>query len=136
MIGGDGERYLLRAVAEHGDWWLPYSRSLDVLRHKLDVLAGHCRDVGRDPAEIRKAYTCVVFLDRDRQRAIERAGSRLENTEQPAFAGDPAELRDYIAERVELGFDHFPLVFPAFPETWDMELFVDDVLPHVQGLGR
>jgi alkanesulfonate monooxygenase SsuD/methylene tetrahydromethanopterin reductase-like flavin-dependent oxidoreductase (luciferase family) len=129
MIGGDGERYLLRAVAEHADWWLPYARTADVLRHKLAVLRDHCRAVGRDPDSIRKAYTFLVFLDRDHQKAIERAGKRVENTEQPAFAGDPAALRDYIAERVDLGFDHFPLVFPRFPDTDDMELFVDEVLP-------
>lgn len=128
MIGGDGERYLLRAVAEHGDWWLPYSRNLDVLRHKCDVLADHCRDVGRDPTSIRKVYTFVCYLDRDRSRAIARAGASLER-ETPAFAGDPAALRDYLAERVELGFDHFPLVLPNFPGTDDMRLFVDEVLP-------
>jgi alkanesulfonate monooxygenase SsuD/methylene tetrahydromethanopterin reductase-like flavin-dependent oxidoreductase (luciferase family) len=129
MIGGDGERYLLRAVAEHADWWLPYSRSTAVLRHKLAVLGDHCRAVGRDVDEIRKAYTFLVYLDRDRQAAINRAGSRLERAEQPAFAGDPAALRDFLAERIELGFDHFPLVFPGFPETDDIELFVDEVLP-------
>ena len=78
---------------------------------------------------IRKAYTFLVFLDRDRQAAIDRAGSRLENAEHPVFAGDPAALRDYLAERIELGFDHFQLVFPGFPETDDIELFVDEVLP-------
>ena len=130
MIGGDGERYLLRAVAEHADWWLPYARTTDVLRHKLAVLADHCRAVQRDPATIRKAYTFLVFLDRDRQKAIDRAGKRLENSEQPAFAGDPAALRDYLAERIDLGFDHFPLVFPRFPETDDIQLFAEEVLPH------
>jgi alkanesulfonate monooxygenase SsuD/methylene tetrahydromethanopterin reductase-like flavin-dependent oxidoreductase (luciferase family) len=129
MIGGDGERYLLRAVAEHGDWWLPYARSIGVLRHKIDVLRDHCRDVGRDFDAIRKAYTFLVYLDRDRQAAIDRAGPRLQNAEQPAFAGDPAALRDYLAERIALGFDHFPLVFPRFPETDDIKLFVDEVLP-------
>ena len=129
MIGGDGERYLLRAVAEHGDWWLPYSRNTEALRHKLDVLRAHCRDVGRDVNSIRKAYTFLVFLDRNRQAAIDRAGSRLDNAERPVFAGDPAALREFLAERIELGFDHFPLVFPGFPETDDIELFVDQVLP-------
>jgi alkanesulfonate monooxygenase SsuD/methylene tetrahydromethanopterin reductase-like flavin-dependent oxidoreductase (luciferase family) len=129
MIGGDGERYLLRAVAEHADMWLPYARTTEVLRHKLAVLEDHCLAVGRDVHAIRKVYTCTVFLDKDRQAAIDRAGKRLENTETPAFAGDPAALRDYLAERIELGFDHFPLVFPRFPETDDMQLFVDEVLP-------
>ena len=129
MIGGDGERYLLRAVAEHGDWWLPYARTPAVLRHKLAVLRDHCRAVGRDPDAIRKAYTFIAYLDRDRRAAIDRAGARLENAAQPAFAGDPAALRAYLEERVALGFDHFVLVFPRFPETDDLALFADEVLP-------
>jgi len=129
MIGGDGERYLLRAVAEQADWWLPYSRGRDVLANKIEVLKGHCQEVGRDYARIRKAYTCVVYLDRDRAAAQRRADARP-GGQGSAFAGDPAALRDYLGELVELGFDHFPLVFPNFPETDDLDLFVDEVLPH------
>ena len=128
LIGGDGERYLLRAVAEHADAWLPYSRKREVLEQKIAALKDHCRDVGRDYASIGKAYTFVAYLDRDRDKAIRRAGASLER-ETPAFAGDPAALRDHLQERIELGFDHFPLVFPNFPETDDMRLFVDEVLP-------
>jgi alkanesulfonate monooxygenase SsuD/methylene tetrahydromethanopterin reductase-like flavin-dependent oxidoreductase (luciferase family) len=129
MIGGDGERYLLRAVAEQADWWLPYARGREVLQHKIDVLKAHCRDAGRDYETIRKAYTCVVYLDRDRATAQQRAAARPAG-QGSAFAGDPAALRDYLGELVELGFDHFPLVFPNFPETDDLDLFVDEVLPH------
>jgi alkanesulfonate monooxygenase SsuD/methylene tetrahydromethanopterin reductase-like flavin-dependent oxidoreductase (luciferase family) len=129
MIGGDGERYLLRAVAEQADWWLPYARGREVLAHKIDVLKRHCQDVGRDYGQIRKAYTCVVHLDRDRAAAQRRADARP-NGQGSAFAGDPASLREYLSELVELGYDHYPLVFPDFPETDDLDLFVDEVLPH------
>jgi alkanesulfonate monooxygenase SsuD/methylene tetrahydromethanopterin reductase-like flavin-dependent oxidoreductase (luciferase family) len=128
MIGGDGEKYLLRAVAEHADWWLPYSRRLDVLQHKIDVLAQHCRDVSRDPASIRKTYTLTVYLSRDRAAAERRAGAAIER-ENPAYAGDPAGLRDYLQGLAALGFDLFQLVFPNFPETDDLKLFVNEVLP-------
>lgn len=128
MIGGDGEKYLLRAVAEHADWWLPFSRRLDALSQKCDVLRQHCRDVGRDYESIRKTYTLTVFLSRDRAEAERMAGAALER-ENPAFAGDPAGLRDHLRQLVDLGFDLFQLVFPRFPDTDDMKLFVDEVLP-------
>src|SRR5262249_10867112 len=38
LIGGDGEKYLLRAVAEHADWWLPYGLTAETLRHNIDCL--------------------------------------------------------------------------------------------------
>lgn len=129
LIGGDGERYLLRAVAEHADWWLPYSRTIDVLQRKIGALKEHCQAVGRDYDSIRKTYTLTAFLDRDRSAADRAAGAAV-NRENPAFAGDPSGLRDYLAERIELGFDLFQLVFPRFPETDDLELFVDEVMPY------
>jgi len=128
LIGGDGEKYLLRAVAQHADWWLPYSRRLDTLKQKTEVLKDHCRAVGRDYDSIRKTYTLTVYLAEDRDQAQQRAGAAIER-ENPVFAGDPAGLRDYLAERADLGFDLFQLVFPDFPETTDMRLFVGQVLP-------
>jgi probable F420-dependent oxidoreductase len=51
MIGGGGEKVTLRIVAEHAQMWHTFG-DLSTYRHKAEVLAGHCRDVGRDPAEI------------------------------------------------------------------------------------
>ena len=51
MLAGDGERYMLRVVAEHADWWLSYARRPEVQRRKLAVLAEHCKSFGRDPAD-------------------------------------------------------------------------------------
>ncbi len=128
LIGGDGERYLLRAVAEHADWWLPFSREVATLERKIAVLKDHCRAVGRDYADIRKAYPLTVFLAPTRAAAERWAGDRL-GGDDPPFVGEPAALREYLAGLVELGFEHFPLVFAGFPETEDMRLFVDKVLP-------
>jgi alkanesulfonate monooxygenase SsuD/methylene tetrahydromethanopterin reductase-like flavin-dependent oxidoreductase (luciferase family) len=128
MIGGDGERYLLRAVAEHADWWNTVPRPPDVLRHKLAVLREHCDAVGRDYASIRKTYMLRVHLARTRAEAERRAGPVADRPAE-IFVGEPAALRDHIAGLAELGFDLFQLVFPAFPETDDMRLFADEVMP-------
>ena len=128
LIGGDGEKYLLRAVAEHADYWLAFSKNIETLRHKLAVLEDHCRAVGRDSGAIRKAYPLTVYLARTRAEAEQRAGAALQRAE-PPFAGEPAALREYLQELVELGFDLFPLVFANFPETDDLRLFADEVLP-------
>jgi hypothetical protein len=44
----------LRLVAQYADACNLFATGLDDVRHKLDVLARHCDDVGRDPAEIQK----------------------------------------------------------------------------------
>jgi alkanesulfonate monooxygenase SsuD/methylene tetrahydromethanopterin reductase-like flavin-dependent oxidoreductase (luciferase family) len=128
MIGGDGEKYLLRAVAEHGDWWLTYSRGTDVIQHKMDVLQQHCTDVGRDYATIRKVYPMTVYLADSRAAAERQAGSKTES-DSPPFVGEPAALVERIQEMSGLGFDHFALSFAGWSDTTDMRLFIDKVLP-------
>ena len=118
----------LRAVATHGDWWNAMSRPMDVLRHKVEVLEEHCAAVGRDPASIVRTITFVAFLDTDGAAARQAAGSRLEG-DVVAFAGDPAAMIDHLAALAELGFEHVQLVFPRFPDTADIELFLERVRP-------
>jgi F420-dependent oxidoreductase-like protein len=54
LIGGGGEKKTLRLVAQYADVWNSTDSEIDVLTHKIDVLARHCDTVGRDIAEIRK----------------------------------------------------------------------------------
>jgi len=54
MIGGSGERKTLRLVATYADACNLFGEAPDVIRHKLDVLRGHCDDVGRDYDAIEK----------------------------------------------------------------------------------
>jgi F420-dependent oxidoreductase-like protein len=51
LVGGAGERRTLPLVARHADACNLFGDPATV-RHKLDVLAGHCAAVGRDPGQI------------------------------------------------------------------------------------
>lgn len=128
MIGGDGEKLTLRAVATHADWWNAMSRPIDVLKRKVAALEDHCDAVGRDPASIVRSITFVAYLDTDGTAARRAAGARLEG-ETIAFAGDPVAMVDHLATLADLRFEHIQLVFPGFPGTADMELFLERVRP-------
>jgi alkanesulfonate monooxygenase SsuD/methylene tetrahydromethanopterin reductase-like flavin-dependent oxidoreductase (luciferase family) len=130
MIGGDGEKLTLRAVAEHADWWNSVMRPPDVLEHKIAVLNDHCKAVGRDPKTVRKTITRTVYLARSKSEAEQWAGER-HNPVDPTtpFVGEPAALVDHLHALAELGFDLFQMVFAGFPDTRDLRLFVDEVLP-------
>jgi len=128
MIGGDGERFLLRVVAEHADWWNCLHRPLEVLRRKIAMLDEHCLAIARDPATLRRTIVLTVYLRKSAAEARLLAGSHLEG-DAPAFAGDPPALVDHLLELADLGFDHFQLVFPDFPDTTDIELFLEKVRP-------
>jgi probable F420-dependent oxidoreductase len=54
LIGGGGEKKTLRLVAEHADIWHTFA-DVEVLKHKSQVLADWCTQVGRDPAEIERS---------------------------------------------------------------------------------
>jgi len=51
LIGGGGEQRTLRTAALYADMWHGFG-SPDDVRHKLEVLRGHCVKVGRDPNAI------------------------------------------------------------------------------------
>ncbi|MFN8514370.1 MAG: LLM class flavin-dependent oxidoreductase [Chloroflexia bacterium] len=123
LIGGDGERFLLRAVAEHGDWWLPFGRSPEVMRQKIAVLKDHCTAVGRNYDDIRKTFSLRVNLAKTKAEAEKLTGGKPMRPEDPSFVGEPAALIEYIHQFAELGIDLFQLVFPKFPATDDIELF-------------
>ena len=61
MIGGSGEKKTLRLVAEYADACNLFGGTPDEIRHKLDVLRGHCDAVGRDYEAIEK--TMIVSSD-------------------------------------------------------------------------
>ncbi len=129
LIGGDGEKFLLRAVAEHGNWWLPFSRGDELLKHKIAVLKDHCTAVGRDYDSIRKTFQLRVHLAKTRAEAEKLVGGNPMRPEDPAYVGDPAGLVERLHQLHELGFDLFQLVFPRFTDTEDIELFGQEVLP-------
>jgi len=54
LLGGGGEKKTLRHVARHADIWHSFV-DVETYRHKSEVLAGHCADVGRDPGEIERS---------------------------------------------------------------------------------
>src|SRR5439155_26468353 len=43
MVGGHGEKHLLRAVARHADWWNYGLTEHDLYAHKQAVLRAHCK---------------------------------------------------------------------------------------------
>ena len=119
-------------MAEHADWWLSYGDIPAIQERKLAALADHCRDVGRDPwfdpqGRAPGPSTCIATGNARRRWA----GDAVEG-DRPAFAGDPAELRDRTAEATGLGFDMIQLRFAGLMDTTDIELFADEVLPHVR----
>jgi alkanesulfonate monooxygenase SsuD/methylene tetrahydromethanopterin reductase-like flavin-dependent oxidoreductase (luciferase family) len=71
MVGGSGERYLLNVVARHADWWNDSFRGREHYAHAQQVLARHCRDVGRAYADIVQVAR-VAILIAESEREVQR----------------------------------------------------------------
>jgi F420-dependent oxidoreductase-like protein len=54
LVGGTGEKKTLRFVAKYADACNIFEMGVDGIRHKLDVLQGHCETEGRPYADIEK----------------------------------------------------------------------------------
>lgn len=54
LIGGGGERKTLRITAQYADMWHGFGDA-NTLTHKMEVLDGWCKEVGRDPGAIERS---------------------------------------------------------------------------------
>lgn len=103
IIGGDGERRTLLAVARHADACNVGAAPLDQLAHKLRVLDGHCEAVGRDPASVRRTVISSAdpFADLDGfLRHMEAAAALGVDEVAIVSMGDPVALAEAIGEQL------------------------------------
>ena len=117
IVGGSGERRTLRIAARLGDGCnLP--SGLDTLDRKLAVLRSHCRQAGRDPADVRVTVLDIPVIGSDRDQVgsiVERLRGR---TAAAAFArqhhaGLPA---DHIGRYRLLAERGVSTVFVSLPD--------------------
>jgi probable F420-dependent oxidoreductase len=76
LIGGGGEKKTLRMVAQHADIWHSFS-DLETFKHKQEVLAGHCADIGRDPSGIERSVGTPDEDPNEVGQALIEAGASL-----------------------------------------------------------
>jgi F420-dependent oxidoreductase-like protein len=138
-IGGSGERRTLRIVAEHADGWNTFLMSEDEYRHKLDVLEGHCRDVGRDSADIRKQLVFRAVLGESEAEAEERlgelaarTGTEVEELRRQWVVGTPEQCSERLLPMVGLGASDFLLMSRPPGDRRTMELIAREVAPEVR----
>lgn len=81
LIGGTGLRRTLRLVAEYGDacnlYDIPGGDA--AVRHQLDVLARHCRDVGRPYDDVERTITTTLLADESVDQLVQRCRTMAVN---------------------------------------------------------
>lgn len=106
LIGGGGEKVTLKITARWADEWNVWG-TVDTLKHKMEILDGHCRDVGRDPRSIQRSAVALLFMSED-QSFLER----MRGGGRPAIVGTPEEVKEIVRAYEEAGVDE--LIIPDF----------------------
>jgi alkanesulfonate monooxygenase SsuD/methylene tetrahydromethanopterin reductase-like flavin-dependent oxidoreductase (luciferase family) len=133
MVGGAGEKFVLRVVAEHADWWNYIYTDRATYAHKQAVLKEHCQTVGRNYAEIVQVAASHILVGAN-EAEIKRLAAQphVRPTGANGFAGTPAQATDLLLAAIEQGADRINVAFADTPRLESTQLFIEEVLPHLQ----
>lgn len=146
MIGGDGEKRTLRAVAKYADYCNLFLKPN--IQYKLDVLKKHCQDIGRNYNDVGKSLFVnpmpgLFISDSEEeieayiQATADRFRKSVDETREYYSAGYPGSWIGYpedVIERfqhmVSMGFDYFQVMFPGIGEDYihTCRMFADKVM--------
>ena len=71
MVGGSGEKYLLRVSAKHADRYNHYFGSPDEMKRKISILKEHCSIIGRDAKQIQYSIVLPCLIKETDKKIIE-----------------------------------------------------------------
>jgi F420-dependent oxidoreductase-like protein len=116
MVGGSGKKKTLRLVARHADLCNIHGSPATV-RRLLEVLRGHCADVGRDPSEITATRLGSLFLTSspDESAQVETFLRDLAGDEygERFTVGDAPAVLDQVEALVDAGLDELIFNMPT-----------------------
>jgi alkanesulfonate monooxygenase SsuD/methylene tetrahydromethanopterin reductase-like flavin-dependent oxidoreductase (luciferase family) len=139
MIGGSGEKKTLRTVARYADMWNAMG-SVEKLRHKIEVLRGHCDAVGRDFTTIELTAGCKPIIRDTEAEARRLWESQMEHNRTPMsevidddtfWVGTPEQVAEHMIERRRLGFTTFLAEMAAPFDDESLERWIGEVKPMV-----
>jgi F420-dependent oxidoreductase-like protein len=148
-IAGGGEQKTLRLAARYAAY-TNFDGTPEIFRHKSEVLARHCADLGRDVDSIVRSanYNVVIGADEAEVEArlqwIEDHYRPLVPADQLAryaamfrsgpLVGTPERIVERLRELEALGMTYPITVFAeAAYDTSGIELFAKEVVPHLAG---
>ena len=130
MIGGAGEKVLLRLVAKYADRWNCPAGYRD-FKKTLGVLHEHCRAVSRDPKDITVSEQLMVCIGANKAEADQKW--EMAKGRKPfsftAVKGTPDEVVKQLREHVSWGVTMFTMMFADMAKPQTVELFAREVMP-------
>ena len=135
MVGASGERFALRVVARHADWWNIGAATPEALTAKRAVLANHWAQVGRDVDDILVNWQCqcVAIGDSEAEaRRLAEASPLYQHGPQDAVVGTPEQVAERLQGFIDVGVRDFILRFADFPRTDGLLRFAREIAPRLR----
>ena len=138
-IGGGGEQITLKLVAQYGNA-CNVGGTPDEIRHKMEVLRGHCETVGRNYDEIIRSSNLTIFPlkpGEDPEKATELArrstGIDYETYARQTVVGTPERLAEEIQAKVDAGINYIIVSFPRIAYDHEpLHRFAEEIAPHIR----
>src|SRR4029450_4598667 len=117
VIGGAGEKRMLRLVAEEADIWNCSAGNYAELDHTLAVLRAPCRTVGRDPASLELSLQDLVVIaptEATLRAPLDDARRRLSffgDVDAIATIATPHRCIDTLQRKAAQGITYFVCLF-------------------------
>lgn len=135
MIGGGGEKKTLRVVAKHADQWNWFG-TVESFRHKINILRGHCSEVGRSIDEIELSWAGdmrVTSSAHEKKEFLEAQSQKRQQSPEDVDAngliGSPEEIETRIRSYLALGVRHIIISASAPYDLKSLRRFAEEVIP-------
>jgi len=135
LIGGGGEKILLKLVARYADIWNNLGMHHAKIGGKLAVLRSHCEKAGRAFAEIEISQQTIGAIALDKEEARRRTEAVHQEvgflTGAPALCptGMPGEIVERLKKSIAMGITTFIVSFGRHATAESLRLFGKEVLP-------
>src|SRR5580700_7334070 len=137
MIGGHGERVLLKIVARHADMWNMTNADAAEMKRLISVIERHGDTVGRDTDEIEitLAMGLCYKAPKEREEMLSQVVAMMAQTtpelaRQRMIIGSKQECVDKIEGYLKAGVTHFLFMHnPPLTAEEDIQAFAEDIIP-------
>ncbi len=148
-IAGGGEKKTLRIAAKRAAY-TNFDGTAETFARKSEILAEHCKDLGRDFEEIVRSTNYNVVIGRNQAEIDDRLGE-IENRHRPFLApdglaarmntfrnspmlGTPEQIVEKLQAMKQLGLAYTIAYFSeAATDRSGIELFANEVIPALAG---
>ncbi len=139
---GSGKPKMTKLAAKYAEginyvWAIPPEE----LKEKFDEFDGIVKEIGRDPASIKKSYGALtdIYADEEakkeaKKKAAEERKVPIEEVEKGmkrALVGTKEEIIEKMKEYKKLKLDHFIIMFPYQKELEQMKIFKEEIFPKI-----